>query len=265
MSEQIYQVRLPMFEGPLDLLLHLIEKRQMEIVTVSLVAVTDQFIEYLRTWTEPQMGPLAEFAAMASRLLLIKSRSLLPRTNLPEDEAAVAEVMADAEAIRRNLLEYKLAKSIAAALRWREEAGLHSFARQSAPLLAEETLVRAPPQLLGATGQALALAFRRALAASREREPEELPLPIVTVAEKIEEIEQLLAQSPTFDLMMLIGDQPRRIIIVVTFLAVLELWHQHRIVVRQDDPFGAIIIARAVENAESEPGVATAPHADDDR
>src|SRR2546429_9001121 len=78
-----YVVHLPIFEGPLDLLLHLIEKRQMEITTISLVAVTDQYLAYLQQWQEPHNMPLANMAAfisIASHPLLIKSQSLLPHT-----------------------------------------------------------------------------------------------------------------------------------------------------------------------------------------
>ena len=74
-----WAVHLPGFDGPLDLLLHLIERNQLEITAISLVAVTDQFIAYLRMWDEPPLPRLAEFVTMAARLLLIKSRSLLPR------------------------------------------------------------------------------------------------------------------------------------------------------------------------------------------
>src|SRR2546429_2236518 len=78
-----YVVHLPVFEGPLDLLLHLIEKRQMEITTISLVAVTDQYLAYLQQWQEPDSIPLSNMAAfisIASHPLLIKSQSLLPHT-----------------------------------------------------------------------------------------------------------------------------------------------------------------------------------------
>jgi segregation and condensation protein A len=245
MSEDAYQVRLPAFEGPLDLLLHLIEKRQLEITTVSLVAVTDQFIEYLRAWPEAPLARLADFITMASRLLVIKSRSLLPRTNRPEDDAEIAEVQADAEELRRNLLEYKLAKEIAAMLRQRSDAGLQSFARTTPPQDVEATIVYAPPKLVGLNVGALAAAFRRVLAENAAETPAELPLPVVTVAEKIEEIEARLALEPVLSLADLLAGQTRRIIIVVTFIAVLELWHLHRIVVRQDDLFGAVTIERA--------------------
>lgn len=244
-EESPYQVHLPSFEGPLDLLLHLIEKRQMEITTISLVAVTDQFIAYLGVTAEVPIARMAEFVAMASRLLVIKSRSLLPRTARPEDEADIADVLADAEELRRNLLEYKLAKEIAAVLRQRADAGLQSFARTAPPQGVEEALAWTPPPLRGLSVQALAAAFRRVLAESREREPEELPLPVVTVAEKITEIEALLNQQATIALSQLIEGQTRRIVIVVTFIAVLELWHLHRVAVTQHDPFGEVLVERA--------------------
>src|SRR5437667_8736937 len=84
-----YVVRLPTFEGPLDLLLHLIEKRQMEITTISLVAVTDQYLEYLRHWESEKQADLplasmAAFVAVAARLLFIKSQSLLPQSSREE-------------------------------------------------------------------------------------------------------------------------------------------------------------------------------------
>ncbi len=247
MAEEPYQVRLPAFEGPLDLLLHLIEKRQMEITAISLVAVTDQFIAYLQSTADIPIAKLADFVTMASRLLVIKSRSLLPRSTRPEDEAETAEAMADAEELARNLLEYKLAKEIAALLRSRADAGLQSFARTTPPQDIEEHFVWTPPRLTGLNVNALAAAFKRVLTESRDAEPEELPLPVVTVAEKIDEIDLLLQQQPAVTLTELVSGQMRRIVIVVTFIAVLEMWHLHRIAVRQDDPFGEVIIERATQ------------------
>src|SRR5579859_8191464 len=114
-----YTVRLPGFEGPLDLLLHLIERNQLEITAISIVAVTDRFIAYLRTWDEPPMPRLAEFITMAARLLLIKSRSLLPRQSRQQQDDDDSDPLDDAEALRRHLLEYKLAREIALTLRAR--------------------------------------------------------------------------------------------------------------------------------------------------
>src|ERR1700738_5340189 len=100
-----YVVHLPIFEGPLDLLLHLIEKRQMEITTISLMAVTDQYLAYLQQW-EAETLPLANMAAfvsIAARLLFIKSQSLLPQSTkeVANDEMESAATMA--EELQRHL------------------------------------------------------------------------------------------------------------------------------------------------------------------
>lgn len=237
---QPYTVHLPGFEGPLDLLLHLIERNQLEITTISLVAVTDQFIQYLRTWDEPPMPRLAEFVAMAARLLLIKSRSLLPRQLRHEPTDDETDPFEDAEKLRLHLIEYKRAREIARALRARELAGLQSFARAARLIDPEAMLTWAPPQLVGLNVQALSLVFRRVLTEKRLAEPEQLPLPLVTVAEKIAEVEALLAAQGRASFAEVLRTADSRFAVVVTFLAVLELWHQARLIVTQDDLFGPI-------------------------
>src|SRR5260370_7849818 len=139
-----YTVHLPGFDGPLDLWLHLIERNQLEITTISLVAVTDQFVAYLRTWDEPPLPRLAEFVAMAARLLLIKSRSLLPRQPRLEELEDEPDPLEDAEQLRRHLVEYKAAKDIPRALRARELAGLQPFPRP-APLPDPQPIPFCPP------------------------------------------------------------------------------------------------------------------------
>src|SRR5579884_3803898 len=101
-----YVVHLPVFEGPLDLLLHLIEKRQMEITTVSLVAVTDQYLAYLQQW-ESEALPLANMAAfvsIAARLLFIKSQSLLPQSGKAEAGSEAENAITMAEELQRHLI-----------------------------------------------------------------------------------------------------------------------------------------------------------------
>ncbi|HEX6123074.1 MAG TPA: ScpA family protein [Ktedonobacterales bacterium] len=238
-----YQVRLPIFEGPLDLLLHLIEKNQLEITAVSLVAVTDQFIAYLRMWDEPPMPRLAEFVAMAARLLLIKSRSLLPRQPRQEESDGESDPLDDAEALRRHLIEYKLAREIARSLRARELAGLQSFTRPGRLLVdAEAMLAWSPPKVVGLNVQALAHVFKRVLTEQRFAEPEQLPLPLITIAEQIEAIERLLRERGRIAWEDLLRTLESRFALVVTFLAMLELLHQSRVEATQDDLFGPILI-----------------------
>jgi segregation and condensation protein A len=237
-----YTVHLPGFEGPLDLLLNLIEKNQMEITSVSLVAVTDQFVAYLRTWDEPPLPRLAEFVAMAARLLLIKSRSLLPRQPRQDDADEDDDPLSDAEALAQRLREYQLAREIARSLRARELAGLQSFARATRLVDADLMLTWAPPKLVGLNVNALAAVFKRVLTEQRFTEPEQLPLPLVTVAEKIEEVEQLLTERGRVTLEEALLTATSRFAVVVTFLAVLEMWHQGRLAVRQETLFGPVEI-----------------------
>src|SRR6266702_4031967 len=151
LQETRYVVQLPVFEGPLDLLLHLIEKRQMEITTISLMAVTDQYLAYMergQQWEEmtgregqigqegqegqagrPQGSPLhvgrmanmAAFISIAARLLFIKSQSLLPQASRDEATGEMESAAVIAEELQRHLLEYKLAREIAIHLRQRAE------------------------------------------------------------------------------------------------------------------------------------------------
>src|SRR6266480_1821458 len=161
-----YVVHLPVYEGPLDLLLHLIEKRQMEITTISLVVVTDQYLAYLQQWQEPDTMPLANMAAfisIASRLLFIKSQSLLPHTSKEEMTGEIESAAAMAEELRTHLLEYKLAKEIAGYLRQREEAGLQTYGRSGLLAGIETQLAWTPPTLVGMEVQSLTLAFQRLL------------------------------------------------------------------------------------------------------
>ncbi|HEX9035964.1 MAG TPA: ScpA family protein [Ktedonobacterales bacterium] len=236
-----YTVHLPGFDGPMDLLLTLIERNQLEITSISLVAVTDQFVAYLRTWDAPPMPRLAEFVAMAARLLLIKSRSLLPRQpKLTEDDES--DPLDDAEVLAQRLREYQLAREIARALRARELAGLQSFTRAARLVDPDLVLTWAPPKLVGLNVNALALVFKRVLTEQQFSQPEQLPLPLVTVAEKIEEVESLLAERGRVTLEEALRTAASRFAVVVTFLAVLELWHQARLEVTQETLFGAVEI-----------------------
>src|SRR6266700_2724708 len=161
-----YVVHLPIFEGPLDLLLHLIEKRQMEITTISLMAVTDQYMEYLQRW-EGESLPLANMAAfvsIAARLLFIKSQSLLPHTTKEEERNEMESAVVMAEELQRHLVEYKLAKEIASILRQREEAGLQTYSRSGLLAGIEAQLTWTPPTLVGLEAQSLSGAFQRLLA-----------------------------------------------------------------------------------------------------
>lgn len=246
-----YVVYLPTFEGPLDLLLHLIEKRQMEITTISLVAVTDQYIEYLRQWQDhPESLPLANMAAfvsIATRLLFIKSQSLLPQTTKEEMGSEMESAAALAEELRAHLVEYKLAKEIAGYLRQREEQGLQTHSRSGLLAGIEAQLAWTPPTLTGLAAASLAQTFTRLLEL-RTRDEENgadlMPLARVRVGQRIAEIRELLSERATLYLSEVLEGENSRFVIIVTFLAVLELWKHARITVTQTELFGPIILER---------------------
>ena len=246
-----YVVRLPIFEGPLDLLLHLIEKRQMEITTISLVAVTDQYLAYLQRCDAEAlpMANMAAFVSIAARLLFIKSQSLLPRISKEELTEEAESAVEMAEELQRHLVEYKLAKEVANLLRQREEAGLQTHSRSGLLAGIETQLAWTPPTLVGLEAQALTAAFQRLLEL-RAKEATNgayfLPLARVTVKERISEIANLLKAKPSILLAEVIENESSRFVIIVTFLAVLEMWKHERISVKQEALLGPILLERGV-------------------
>ncbi len=244
-----YVVHLPVFEGPLDLLLHLIEKRQMEITTISLLEVTDQYLAYLQHW-QMEMLPLANmasFVSIAARLLFIKSQSLLPQL-VKENEGGESEsAVTMAEDLQRHLVEYKLAKEIATVLRQREEAGLQTYGRSGLLAGIEAQLAWTPPTLVGMEAQSLARAFQRILelqARDEERGQNLLPTARVRVSERIAEISSRLQEQSRILLSEVLEHEHSRLVIVVTFIAVLEMWKWERIDVLQEELLGPIILER---------------------
>ncbi len=248
-----YVVHLPAFEGPLDLLLHLIEKRQMEITAISLVAVTDQYLEYLAQW-EAESLPLANMAAfisIAARLLFIKSQSLLPHSIKDQEDNELESAVV--EELQRHLVEYKLTKEIAQILRKREEEGLQTYGRSGLLAGIEAQLTWTPPVLAGMQVQTLAQAFQRLLelqARDVENGSELMPMTRVRVSERIAEIKNSLEMQPSILLSTLLLSERSRLVIIVTFIAVLELWKWERINVRQDELMGPIVLERGERWAE---------------
>jgi segregation and condensation protein A len=250
-----YVVHLPVFEGPLDLLLHLIEKRQMEITTISLMAVTDQYLAYLQQWEAEQLplANMAAFIAIAARLLFIKSQSLLPQSNKEEINSEVQNAVGMAEELQRHLVEYKLAKEIATHLRQREEAGLQTHGRSGLLAGIEAQLSWTPPTLIGLEAQSLARTFQRLLelqAKDIANGTDLMPVARIRVSERIAEILSHLQERESVLLADVLANEHSRLVIIVTFLAVLELWKLERIDVQQDGLMGPILLERGEKWSE---------------
>ncbi len=253
-----YVVHLPVFEGPLDLLLHLIEKRQMEITTISLVAVTDQYLAYLQRWQEPgsiSLPNMAAFISIAARLLYIKSQSLLPSISKEELTSEMENVAVMAEELSAHLLEYKLAKEIAGYLRLREESGFQTYGRSGFLAGIEAQLTWMPPTLLGLHVDSLATTFQRLLEQQAKEEANNdilIPAARVRVSERIAEIVALLRARSSIHLSDVLENEHSRTVIIVTFLAVLELMKRERIRVKQTALFDPILLERGERWSENE-------------
>lgn len=235
-------VTLPIFQGPLDLLLHLIEREELDITEVSLVQVTDQYLLAVRAADVIEMAALAEFVWIGSKLLYLKSKALLPRPVLVADDATDEGESEDvAEELTRMLEEYRRYKEVAEVFRERQQAGLRAY-----PRLAPVPDLPTPLGLDNVTLDRLVDLFREAL----ERQEPETPVAIierdpVTVQAKIGEIMAGLESRGRIGFRTIVATCRRRVEIVVSFLAVLELIKSGRVVATQPEPFGDIELVPA--------------------
>ena len=237
-----YLVRLTSFEGPLDLLLQLIERRELDITTISLAAVTDQYLEYISEMADVRPDVLTDFLVVAARLILIKSQALLPRPPV-----VVAEEIETGQDLVRQLQEYRRFKEVASLLKERDERGLHSYIRLAT------TGITPRLQLEGVVLDDLAEAMRRVLTALPEEPPEaEIVRRQYSIGEKIALIEAALAGGAVSFLRLLSGVSTR-VEAIVTFLALLELIKLGRVAVQQVVTFGDIVISSAVAATTAPP------------
>ncbi|HDQ71811.1 MAG TPA: hypothetical protein ENN19_06905 [Chloroflexi bacterium] len=230
-----HEIRLPVFEGPLDLLLHLIEREELDITTVALARVTEQYMAYLARLEKRQARELADFLVVAAKLLLIKSNALLPRPPVPPPET---EDVGDD--LVRQLRAYKRFKEIAALLNERQQQGWHSYVR-IAPL----PRLDPRPDLGAVSLDDLLRMVQEALNAVPASPADDVVAPItVTIDEQIAHIEQRLILRRQINFREVLTEARSRIEIVVTLLAILELIKRDRVQVRQEQLFGDIVIER---------------------
>lgn len=243
-----YRVALDVFEGPLDVLLHLIEREELDITKVSLALVTDQFLAYIAALQEASAAGLADFLVIAAKLLVIKSRSLLPR---PEEESEDDEEDLG-EQLARQLIEYKRFKQLAEQLRQIEQQGLHTYARLAAPPQIERRLNPGEVSL-----DELLAALRRALAAHPVVPAvDQVVSPVVVhIADCMQHIGELMQRQRRAAFSALMRSATSRVEIIVTFLAVLEMIKQQRLRATQDTVFGEIYL----EARQPDPGVELPP------
>lgn len=240
-----YKIKLQIFEGPLDLLLYLVKKDHLNIYDIPIKEVTEQYLRYLNLMQLLDLNIAGEFLVMASTLMQIKSKMLLPQRNETQVEAQQEEEDPRAELVRR-LLEYEKFKEIAENLRQRESNQREVFKRPKAQLdkgLEDDKEVYFEASLFD-----LITAFSQAL----KDVPKELFYEVIkdefTIEEEIHQILHLLLTLSHVRLSGLFARAKNKMEIIVIFLAILELIRLKEILARQKELFGEIEISRNREN-----------------
>jgi len=243
-----YKVRLEIFEGPLDLLLYLIKKDEVDIHAISIERITRQYLDYINTFKLLNIDLASEFIVMAANLMYLKSRTLLPRVDQPPEEDA--EEDDPRWELIRQLIEYKKFKDAAGFLSIREVEQEGRFAHQpDAPELpVEETAPLAEVSIFD-----LIRAFQNVL--KRFEESHDFGDIIddrFTVSDKIDFLFKQFAPGEAKSFETLFQSATTKAEVIVTFLAMLELMKLNQFIVRQSDLLGEIVIERRTSSSIAE-------------
>lgn len=240
------EVKLEVFEGPLDLLLHLIEKNKVDIYDIPIVTITEQYLDYIKQMEREDMNVMSEFLVMAATLLDIKCRMLLPREvdEEGEEEDPRAELVA-------KLLEYKMYKYMSLELRDRQvDAYKNYFREKHLPKEVED--FKAPFDYESLIGEATLNKLHEIFKQTMKRQVDridpvrskygEIERDEIDLDEKTLYIEEYIRHHKEFSFRKLLEKQNSKMEIIVTFLVVLELMKTGSVSIKQDRIFGDIII-----------------------
>jgi segregation and condensation protein A len=247
---QAYPVRLRQFEGPLDLLLHLIKKHQVDIYDIPITLVTTQYLEYLEVMQELDLDIAGEFLVMAATLIHIKSRMLLPRPD-PTQEDPEEDPR---EALVRRLLEHQKFKAAAELLHDREIERSAQWGRPDERVA--EVMGTPPEPEVEVDLFSLMAAFRQVLERARQRPQVYLPAEYISLEGRIETLMTKLSESEACGFEELFADVQTKPGIVVTFLALLEMIRLKLVRVYQQGNFGPIRVYRR-ERVQGAPDFST--------
>jgi len=237
-----YEIKLDIFEGPLDLLLFLIKKNEIDIYNIPIALITEQYLEYLDMMRSLNLDLAGEYLVLAATLIHIKSKMLLP---VEEDDHDEEDPDPRAELVRQ-LLEYQLYKEAAMQLGTRPLLDRDVFTRG---VMAEE--------LSDQDDQAMAIelsvfdlvdAFYKIVSTMEKGELLEINTEKMSLAERMNEIMDKLAEKRNLTFMELLGEHANRRMLIYTFLAILELMRQRMIRIYQASSFGVIRVCLAVES-----------------
>lgn len=241
-----YKVKLEIFEGPLDLLLHLVKQNHLEIANISIASITDQYLQYLELMQALDLEIAGEFLVMAATLMQIKSRMLLPPEALTPEEAEEPDPQ---EELVRRLLEYQQFKQAAEFLSRMEKDRLVQFNR---PALPNGASTKETEELVEASLFDLLTAFSQFMSGEISRElVHEIIKDEFTVEEKVAVLRTLTRERGKVSFADLFAKAKNKLEVVATFLGLLELIRLKEVAVRQTQLFGEIIIVRNTGGVEA--------------
>jgi segregation and condensation protein A len=232
-ADDSFAVALPVFTGPLGLLLHLIESRQLDVLTVPLADVADAYVEHLARHTV-DVAALSEFVAIAAQLIYLKSKRMLPAEPLPPLPDGTEEP--DEDELRRRLLEYRALRDAAASLGERDGVAPVMRREPRESDLPEAPSAPLPPALLAAALETLAAIPEPA------PPPAEVVAREITIGQQITVLRAALAGGGRVLLQGILARCSSRTEAAVTFLATLELVRRREVRAEQDELFGPILV-----------------------
>jgi len=238
--DDAYKVKLEIFEGPLDLLLYLIKKDEVDIYDISIERITRQYLDYVQAFKMLNLDLASEFMLMAATLMYIKSRMLLPKNvQPPEDEEDEEDPRWE---LIRQLIEYKKFKDAAGFLSIKELEQSQFFAAHPEPAKRPTT---EQPQEIEVSIFDLIRAFRKVLKRFEDENTfGEIHDERFTVGDKIDFLLQSIVEGDSLPFEDLFADAASKSEVIVTFLALLELMQMNQFMVRQPELLGEIIVIR---------------------
>lgn len=230
----MYKIKLEKFEGPLDLLLRMIEEQEMSISDISLARVADQYIQHLEMMDSLNPTEMSDFLVVAAKLIWIKSKALLPSLDLAEEEGGD---------LAKQLLIYKEYRDASLAVHKIILKKQFTFVRERPPLVAGDILFNPPTWL---TKEKLAKVLYEIIEDLEPivRLPRGIVRSVISIQEKIQQIKDMVKKNIEIKFHSIVANAKGKVEVIVNFLAVLELLKQRHIVVRQEEMFGEIHIKR---------------------
>ena len=235
-----YQIQLDIFQGPLDLLLHLIEKDEIDIYNIPIALITDKYLEYIHTMQALNLETVGDFLVMAATLMQIKAKLLLPQ--LADQETESEDEEDPRWELAQKLIEYKKIKEAALSLQALEGQQSRVFTRVSGEF-ADKMVASEPNSLKDLSIWDLLEAFKIIIESLEPKSLEAIPKQVVSIKQRMTDILDLVTHDGRIFFKTVFSDVKTRIGLITCFLAVLELIRLHKIIVLQEVIFGEITLS----------------------